>query len=146
MLGETGENFAVKGDVFLFQSADEFAVRHFSACSERSRGKSGVDFDVPQFPEIVFLVAAVGEGVRAGVKNRLLRLALFLGAAEAVTFYLSQNIAAGFQSVYCFLYTSHKIIRIILYDTNIQIVLMILMATNVTSGSFIRSYSQIRIH
>lgn len=80
MFSETGENFSVEGDVFLFQSIDKFAVRKV--------GDSGasVDLNIPELSEIILLVAPMSESMRAGMKNRFLSLPFLLAATETVAF------------------------------------------------------------
>ena len=87
MFCKFGENFAVDGDVFLFHCTHELAVRNGVT-------EGGIDFDGPQFAEVIFLISSVCERIRTSVKDSFLSHLLFGGATETVAFHLSQHILA----------------------------------------------------
>lgn len=99
--GELGENLPVESNVGLFESRDESGVgsAHFF--------EEGVHADLPESTEVTLLVASVGEGIRAGVKNGLGGLTLLGRATETIALNLSKDILSGFEGVNAFLYSGH---------------------------------------
>lgn len=53
ILGQSGEDFAIDEQAFLFGSTNEFRVR------QTKRSKGGVNLDVPKSAEVTLLVAAM---------------------------------------------------------------------------------------
>lgn len=60
------------------------------------RSDGGVDLDLPQAAEIIFLITTMSEGVNASVQERSARLALFFTPAEAKAFRTPENFPAAF--------------------------------------------------
>lgn len=91
---EFGEHFPVEVDFFLFQHADEPAVRGDFVVFERAN--AGIDFNVPQSPEVAFLVATMSESIRTRVYDGFISLALFRTPTKAISFGLFQDIFSRF--------------------------------------------------
>ncbi len=85
------EDLAVECDAVLFKGCDERAVALESVVAY-----CGIEADNPELARVVLLVAAVGKCLLAGVYERLVCSALFLGAAMAVALGALQDVAAGF--------------------------------------------------
>ena len=85
------EDLAVERDTVLLKGCDERAVALEAVITH-----CGVQADNPELARVVLLVAAVGECLLAGMDERLVCGALFLGAAMAVALGALQDVAAGF--------------------------------------------------
>src|SRR4029078_13034155 len=71
MFGKVGKDLAVKQDIFLLEGADELRIRYAKLA------RAGIYLDIPELPVVGFLVLPVGEGVVAGMEQRILCLAFF---------------------------------------------------------------------
>ncbi len=91
MVCQSGENLSIEENSFFLESSNEFAVRdaRFFGC--------GADPDVPETAIVILLVSSVGEGVGTGMEDCFTSHTLLGGAAEAVSFYLLQNVFAMFE-------------------------------------------------
>jgi hypothetical protein len=85
ILGEVGEHFPVKLDVFLVEGSHELGIGHtFSA-------GASIYLDVPELAVVRLLVAPVSERITAGMEERFFCLALFGASAVAHSFGLLQD-------------------------------------------------------
>ena len=89
-LGKLSEDLSIKRDAFLFERADECAVR------KSQRPNSGIDLDIPKSSEIIFFLAAVRECVFSGMDNSLARLAFFRASSKAISFDLLKDVPSSF--------------------------------------------------
>lgn len=90
MLGQGGEDLAIKGDLLLEFGPDELRVR------VTKRAKSCVDLHAPEAAEVVLLVLAVGELVDTCLAEGNLCLDLLAGASMAEALCKLQDLTAVF--------------------------------------------------
>ena len=102
LCGESCHDFAIYQDVLLLELTGELAP------SLSFWAQGGIDTHEPELTEIVLLVLAVGKGVAASMHEGFIRCALLCRAAMAKAFYRTEYITAGFESINCFFYSSHR--------------------------------------
>ena len=90
MLGQGGEDLAIKSNLLLEFGTDELRVR------VTKRAKAGINLHAPEAAEVVLLVLAVGELVDTGLAEGDLRLDLFPRASMAKTLCEFQDLIAVF--------------------------------------------------
>ena len=101
--GESGEDLAIKSNVFLFQSSHEFAIG-----GAKSFGR-GADACLEEAAEVVLFVSAMSKGVHASMHDSLICLALLGSATKTIPLYLAEGLAASLQCVDSFFDSRHKI-------------------------------------
>ncbi len=102
-LGQERQRLAIQRDILLFCGTHEFAVGK----AERTEG--GIDLHIPEPAKVAFLVAAMGEGISAGMGESFVGGALIGGTSKTEAFGLAEDFPAVFERVDCFFYSGHGI-------------------------------------
>ena len=89
ILGEVGEDLAVKRHFFLFERGNELAVAHTFGAD------GGVDLHGPQAAEVPLFFLAAAEGMRPGVEERFFRGAFFGLAAPAEALRMLEDVLSA---------------------------------------------------
>lgn len=96
-----GEDFAIKGNVFLFEGTNEFTVG-------KSLGESGVDADVEESAHVTLFVTSVSKGVGTSMRNSFVCLAFLCRTSKTIAFYLLEDISTGLECINSFFYACHR--------------------------------------